>query len=82
MIARPIFENFRKAFLDYFDQEVISADFDEQQNLIVFVSPYLNFEEIIMNICDNILETVYFRQQLQLHLYPFGSNEGVKISIN
>jgi len=82
MIARPIFENFRTVFLDYFKEEVLTAEFDAAQQLIVFTNPFFAFDELVMNICDNILETVYFHQHLELHLYPFGSNECFKISIN
>ena len=82
MIARPIFEKFRQDFLAYFNGDVISAEFDNWQQLIVFVNPYLDFAELVMHICESILEIVYFRQHLELHIYPFGNNEAVRISIN
>ena len=82
MITRPVFEKFRQDFLAYFKDDVISAEFDSWQQLIVLVNPYRDFEEIVMQICENILETVYFRQHLELYIFPFGSNESVKLKIN
>jgi len=81
-MTRPHFEQFRKALLDYFQGDVIVAEFDNWDNLILFANPYQNFEELAINVCDNILETVYFSQHLELRLYPFGTNEYLKISIN
>ena len=82
MIARPILENFRQNFLDYFQNQVLLAEFDEQQRLIVFVNPYLDFSELAMEICDNLIETVFFNHHLDLHLYRYGNNSFIKVSIN
>ncbi|RYF16447.1 MAG: hypothetical protein EOO42_16485 [Flavobacteriales bacterium] len=82
MIIRPIFEKFRERFLFYFEGEVLTAEFDNDQNLIVFANPYVDYSDLVIHICESVAELVYFRQRLLLYLYPFGSNECLSIRIN
>ncbi len=81
MIAKPL-ENFRKEFLDFYKGYVLTADFDKQGKLIIFTNPYLDFENVIYDMCDMMLDTVNFREHLVIQLYPFGKNEYVSVSVN
>ena len=82
MITRPIFEKFRQHFLDYFEDEVLAAEFDNNHNMIVYANPYADYSELVIHICDKVAELVYFRQQLLLYIYPFGNNDCLSIRIN
>lgn len=82
MIIRPVFEKFRQHFLFYFEGDVLTAEFDNDQNLIVFANPYVDYSDLVINICEKVAELVYFRQRLLLYLYPFGNNDCLSIRIN
>jgi hypothetical protein len=81
-MTRPRLERYRRTFLSYFNDHVLAAEFDEQQNLIVYATPYYDFDKVIIEVCAGLMETVDFSDHLFLHLYPFGSNHYVKIGIN
>jgi len=75
-------EMFRNEFLEYYHDYIISADFDENENLIVFSKPYLNFDEVIFHLAESILDTVNFDDHIDVHLYQYGKNDYVEIGIN
>ncbi|TKC09885.1 hypothetical protein FA048_06630 [Pedobacter polaris] len=81
-MIRPRLERYRKHFLNHFEDYIIAAEFDAGQNLIVYATPYQNFDEIIMEICEGLVDTVDFPDHLFLYLYSFGNNEYIKIAIN
>ena len=81
-MTRPRLERYRKTFLSYFDDYVLAADFDVQQNLVVYTTPYRNFDEVIIEVCEGLIDTVDFSDHLFVYLYPFGSNQYVRIGIN
>ncbi len=82
MMNRPRLERYRTQFLNYFQDYVLAAEFDAQANLVVYATPYQNFDEVVVEVCEGLLDTVDFPDQLYLYLYPFGSNQYVKIGIN
>jgi hypothetical protein len=80
-MIKPQLERFRNEFLDYFQEDILLAEFDGHNHLIVFANPFLKFDELIVDICDHISETA-FDLNVYVHLYPFGKNESVIICIN
>jgi hypothetical protein len=76
------FELFRNEFLDYFGEHIITADFQSPNTLVVYTNPYLQFGELLTYICDSIFDMIHFCEHVNLHLYSFGSNECINISIN
>jgi hypothetical protein len=81
-MTRPRLERYRKQFLDYFEDHVIAAEFDDNLQLIVYANPYRNFDETVMEICEGLFDTVNFNDHLYLYLYPFGKNQYIRIAIN
>ena len=81
-MIRPRLERYRKQFLYHFEDHVLAAYFDAQQHLVVYATPYQNFDEIVMEICEGLIDTVDFSDRLLLYIYPFGSNVYIKIGIN
>ena len=81
-MIRPRLERYKKHFLQYFEQQVIAAEFDLGEHLVVYANPYLDFEQLTTQICEGLFHTVDFPDQLEMHLYPFGHNQYVKIAIN
>jgi uncharacterized glyoxalase superfamily protein PhnB len=75
-------ELFLEKFIDYHNDNVMHAELDPDDNLIIFASPYRDFDETTFELCDRLLDTVDFREQLKVKLYHFGSNEFVEIWIN
>ena len=81
-MIRPRLLRYKKNFENYFHQEVIAAEFDPQQHLVVYANPYLDFEQLTLQICEGLFDTVDFPDQLIMHIYPFGGNQYVRIAIN
>jgi len=82
IMIRPRLERYRKYFIDYFEDFVIAAEFDESQQLIVYANPYREFDQTVMEICEGLFDTVDFPDRLLLYLYPFGRNEYIRIAVN
>ena len=81
-MTRPILERFRQEFVSYFEDYVIAAEFDHSENLVVFTNPYIRFDEVVIQICEGLFETLSFQQKFALYLFPFGSNGYIKLSVN
>ena len=81
-MIRPRLERYKKHFVQYFQQQVIAAEFDPQEHLVVYANPYLDFEQLTLEICEGLFDTVDFPDHLVMHLYPFGANHYVRIAIN
>ncbi|TKC10523.1 hypothetical protein FA048_10085 [Pedobacter polaris] len=81
-MIRPRLERYRKYFLNHFDNYVLAAEFDLKKNLVVYATPYQDFDEIVIEICEGLVDTVDFSDHVLLYLYPFGSNKYIKIAIN
>ncbi len=75
-------DTFKREFINYYENDILIADFDQQGHLIAFAKPFLDFDEVIVNVCEGMLDIVDFKQHLEVRLYPFGSNEFVEIGIN
>lgn len=45
-------------------------------------SPYLDFEQLALQICEGLFDTVDFPDQLIMHLYPSGGNQYLGIAIS
>lgn len=82
MRATPQLERFQKEFLSYYGDAIILTDFDEHGNFIALANPYRDFNELVMYVCDSILDTIYFDKNIHVHLRPFGVNSYVSISIH
>ena len=75
-------EKFRANFLAYYKDYIISAQIDENENLVVVSRPELEFQTVLEYLTDSILDTVMFDEHLEVHLYEYGSGEFVPIGIN
>ena len=81
-MTRRQLEIFREEFLMYYEDYILIADFDQQENLVVYSTPYLNFDEVIVYVCESLLDTVDFEDHLAIYLYQFGKNDCIRIAIN
>lgn len=82
MLSRRNSTIFLNEFLNYFEEYTILATYDAHGRLIVYTNPYLNFDTLIVYICENIFEIFRYCTQQEIVLSPFGNNEQVLISID
>ncbi|MGV3547451.1 MAG: hypothetical protein ACO1N4_10330 [Pedobacter sp.] len=75
-------ETFRTELLTYYQDYLLMADFTANGKLLLLAKPFVDFHQIIMDLCDNMIDMVHFREHLDVHLYQFGKNELVEIAIN
>jgi hypothetical protein len=73
---------FINQFLDYFEEYVLTAEFTDNGKMIVFSNPYLEFDTLIIYICEHIFDILYFTDPIQIIIYPFGTNDHLLITIN
>ena len=74
--------NFATNFLAYYKEYIISAHFDENQNLVVVARPELDFQTVVAYLTVSILDTVNFDEHIDVHLYEYGTGEFIEIGIN
>ena len=82
MLTRNQAAVFLSEFLDYFGDQTILAEFDEQGILTVYTNPYVSFDSLVVNICENIFDIFYYTEHQKIAIRPFGSNDEILISIN
>ncbi|MFD0941523.1 hypothetical protein [Pedobacter boryungensis] len=82
MLRRSHSAVFLNEFLDYFGEHTIATDFDHEGRLIVFSNPYLEFDKLVVNICENLVNIFHYHDHMEIVVYPFGNNNCVLISIN
>jgi len=75
-------EHYKSSFATHFQDYILIADLDSGHNLIAYATPYCNFEEIVMEVCEGLPDTIDFNDHLSIYLYQFGRNEYVRIGIN
>jgi hypothetical protein len=61
-------QRFKNEFLEYYCDMLLSAEIDQNKNLIVFVRPDLDFDETITYLTDSILDTVDFEEHLNVYV--------------
>jgi len=75
-------EYFRHQMLNDYHEYLLMADFTDNQTLLLIVKPFLELDQVMAEICDDILEKISFRQHLDIHLCSFGQNDRIEITIN
>ncbi len=75
-------ESFRNEILTYYQDYLLMADFTANGKLVLLAKPFVDFHQIIVDLSDHMIDIVNFRQHLDVHLYQFGQNELVEITIN
>lgn len=75
-------EHFKNEFLAYYSEVLLSAEIDENQNLIAYVRPDIDFDETVAYLSDSILDTVNFEEHLDVRIYRYGENEYIELGIN
>jgi len=75
-------EKFRTEFLEYYSEQLLNAEIDENQNLIAYVRPDLDFDQTVAYLSDSILDTVDFEEHLDVYVYLYGSNQFEQLGIN
>lgn len=75
-------ESFRNEILTYYQDYLLMADFTAHGKLVLLAKPFIDFHQIIVDLCDNMIDIVDFKEHLDVHLYQFGKNELVEITIN
>lgn len=73
---------FKMVFVNHYENEILIADFNDQGHLVAFANPYLDFDEVIVSVCEGMLDIVDFTQHLEIRLYQFGTNEFIEIGVN
>lgn len=82
MLRRHHSAIFLNEFIDYFGEHTIAAHFDDKGRLIVFTNPYLEFDALIVYICENLSSIFHYHEHMEIVAYPFGNNNCILISIN
>jgi len=75
-------EYFRNQLLHHYQEFLLMADFTDEHTLLLIVKPFLELDQVMAQICDDILDRISFRQHLDIHLCSFGRNDRIEIAIN
>lgn len=75
-------EYFRHQMLKNYQEYLLLADFTDNDTLLLIVKPFLELDEVMAAICDDIMDNINFRQHLDIHLCSFGRNDRIEIAIN
>ncbi|MDQ8051944.1 MAG: hypothetical protein REI78_02910 [Pedobacter sp.] len=75
-------EQFRKEFLEHYQNLLEKAEIDQNGNLVATMRPNVIFDEAANHIRESILDTVDFEEHLDIHLYSQELDEFRELGIN
>ena len=81
MMAETL-ENFRNELMIYYPNYLLQADFLSNGKLLLLAKPFVDLDVVMQELCDQITVIANFKQHLDIHLYRFGENELIEISVN
>ncbi|SOD12423.1 hypothetical protein [Pedobacter xixiisoli] len=75
-------EHLRNELIINHQAYLLLADFTENGALLLLAKPFLDLDQVMKAICDDLFDKISFRQHLDIHFRSFGENELIAISIN
>jgi len=75
-------EYFRNELLNYYPDYLLHAEFTDNGKLLLLAKPFVDLDTVMQDLCDDIVEMINFNEHLDIHLYKFGENELIEISVN
>lgn len=75
-------EYFRNELMTYYPDYLLYADLTSNGKLLLLAKPFVDLDVVMQELCDEMVALVNFKQHLDIHLYKFGENELIEISVN
>jgi len=75
-------EYFRNELITYYPDYLLLAEFTDNGKLLLLAKPFVDLDQVMEELCDELCNMVNFTNHLDIHLYKFGENELIEISIN
>ncbi len=75
-------EQLKTEILTHYQESILIADFAEPRRLILMAKPYLDLQELMMEICETLSLILKPYQRLVVELCQFGINEYIEIDLH